>query len=216
MNMTTCPALFTSNLPSCAENQGGGDCIVERCGYARKILESIHLIGLGARIGLASHLTGLEKKTLKRIYRQLMGRSSPSGQLPFSDTWFLENEQRLFHATLVWQLHRRLCRPDCSPARLLIDIFEVYTQLVQEPVLNLARTSFAIQLFTTGLWSEHQCSFCGMAFPAPADSKQTICPACQLYHRHRCSHCHAPLVAQSRGRRRTACGHCGNSLTNSD
>ena len=24
-----------------------------------------------------------------------------------------------------------------------------------------------------GLWNEHQCVFCGMAFPAPADSNQT-------------------------------------------
>jgi len=212
MNTTICPALLTSGPLPCPGSRDGGGCIVERCDYARKILESIHLIRLGARVGLVGQLTGLEKKTLKRIYRQLMGRPSPSGQLPFSDTWFLENDQRLFHANLVWYLHRCLNRRGGNPARLLIDIFEVYTHLAQESMLDLTRTAFAIRLFTTGLWNEHQCSFCGMAFPAPADSNQTTCPSCQLYHRHRCPHCHTPFVPQSRGRRRGTCGHCGTAL----
>jgi len=212
MNTTVCPALFTSSPLPCPGSRGGGGCIVERCDYARKILESIHLIRLGARVGLAGQLTGLEKKTLKRIYRQLTERPSPCGQLPFSDTWFLKNDRRLFHVNLIWYLHQRLVRPDASPARRLIGIFEVYIQLAQAPMLDLTRTAFAIQLFTTGLWTEHWCSFCETCFPAPVESNQTTCPGCRLYFRHRCQHCGSPLSPKSRGIRRKRCPQCSGAL----
>ena len=212
MNTTVCPALFTSSHLPCPGSRDGGGCIVERCGYARKILESIHLIRLGARVGLVGQLTGLEKKTLKRIYRQLTERPSPCGQLPFSDTWFLKNDRRLFHVNLIWYLHQRLVRPGASPAHRLIDIFEVYTQLAQAPMLDLTRTAFAIQLFTTGLWTEHRCSFCETPFPAPVDSNQTTCPGCRLYFRHRCRHCNTALSPKSRGIRRKRCPQCGSVL----
>ena len=212
MNRTYCPALFDLNLMPCPGNRCGDACPVERCDYARKIQESIHLIRLGARVGLAGQLTGLEKKTLKRLYRELIGRPSPSGQLPYSDTWLLENDRYQFHANLIWYLHRRMNCRACSPARILIDVFEVYTQMAREPRLNLTRTAFVIQLFSTGLWNEHRCSLCRTAFPAPVDSNPTACPACRLYYRHRCHRCNAPLSPKSRGVRRKRCIHCGEEL----
>ncbi len=212
MNEKYCPAQFESNLGSCPGSRGEDGCPVERCDYARKILESIHLIKLSARVGLAGQLTGLEKKTLKRLYRQLMGQPSPSGQLPYSDTWLLENDRHQFHANLIWNLHQRLKCPDYSPARILIDVFEVYIQMAREPRLNLTRTAFVIQLFTTGLWNEHRCSLCGTAFPAPVDSNQTSCPGCRLYCRYRCHQCNAPLLPKPRGVRRKRCNHCGGAL----
>lgn len=212
MNTTHCAALFDSNLRTCPGSRCGNACPVERCDYARKIQESIHLIRLGARVGLAGQLTGLEKKTLKRLYRQLIGRPSPSGQLPYSDTRLLENDRLQFHANLIWYLHRRLTRPDGTPARLLIDVFEVYTQMARAPMLDLNRTAFAVQLFTTGLWTEHHCSFCETPFPAPVESSQTTCPGCRLYFRYRCKHCGTALTPKSRGIRRKRCPQCGGSL----
>ncbi|MCP4287200.1 MAG: hypothetical protein GY792_22610 [Gammaproteobacteria bacterium] len=212
MNRTHCATSLHSNLMPCPGNRSGDTCPVERCDYARKILESIHLIRLGARVGLAGQLTGLEKKTLKRLYRELMGRPSPSGQLPYSDTWLLENDRYQFHANLIWYLHRRLNRPECSPARILIDVFEVYIQMAREPRLDLTRTAFVIQLFTTGLWNKHRCSLCQTAFPAPVDSNQTRCPGCRLYFRHRCQHCGTALSPKSRGVRRKRCPQCGVGL----
>ncbi len=212
MTRTHCPALLDPNLRPCPGIRCGDACLVERCDYARKILESIHLIRLGARAGLAGQLTGLEKKTLKRLYRELMGKPSPSGQLPYSDTWLLENERYQFHANLIWNLYQRLKRPDYSAARILIDVFEVYTQMAREPRLNLNRAAFVLQLFSTGLWNEHHCSLCKTAFPAPMDSNQTSCPGCRLYYRHRCHRCNTPLSPKSRGVRRKRCPQCGGAL----
>ena len=212
MNRRLCPAPFDSNLMPCPGSRCDDTCPVERCDYARKILESIHLIRLGARIGLAGQQTGLEKKTLKRLYRELIGSPSPSGQLPYSDTWLLENDRYQFHANLIWYLYGRQNRPDSRPARVLIDVFELYTQMTGEPRLNLTRTAFVLQLFNIGLWNEHRCCLCDTAFPAPVDSNQTICPGCRLYHRYRCHRCNMPLSPKSRGVRRKRCEHCGTAL----
>ncbi|MCP5445365.1 MAG: hypothetical protein H6968_20250 [Chromatiaceae bacterium] len=212
MKRRHCAALFNLNLMPCPGSRCGDACPVERCNYARKIQESIHLIRLGARVGLAGQLTGLEKKTLKRLYRELTGRPSPSGQLPYSDTWLLENDRYQFHVNLIWYLHRRMNRPACSPARILIDVFELYTQMTREPRLDLTRAAFILRLFNTGLWNEHRCCLCGAAFPAPVDSNQTFCPGCRLYHRYRCHHCNMPLSPKSRGVRRKRCRHCGTAL----
>ncbi|MCB1753516.1 MAG: hypothetical protein KDI74_17525 [Gammaproteobacteria bacterium] len=212
MNRTHHSAFIDLNLVPCLGNRCCDACPVERCDYARKIRESIHLIRLGARVGLAGQLTGLEKKTLKRLYRELIGRPSPSGQLPYSDTWLLENDRYQFHANLIWYLHRRMNCRACSPARILIDVFELYTQMTREPRLDLTRTAFVLRLFTTGLWTEHRCCLCGTAFPAPVDSNQTTCPGCRLYHRHRCHRCNTPLSPKSRGVRCKRCSRCGGAL----
>ena len=212
MNTARCPALFDSGLSPCPGNGSNNVCPVERCRYARKIQESIQLIRLGARVGLAGQLTGLEKKTLKRLYRQLIGQPSPSGQLPYSDTWLLGNDRLQFHANLIWNLHRRLNYPERSPARILIDVFEVYQQMTREPRLNLTRTAFVLQMFNSGLWSEHRCLLCRTAFPAPVDSNQNTCPGCRLYFKHRCHRCNAPLMPKTRGVKRKTCSHCGGAL----
>lgn len=208
MNTTHCTAY---GMP-CLGGDSGMDCPVERCDYARKILESMHLFRLGARVGLAEQLTGLEKKTLKRLYRQLMGKPSPPGQQPFSDTWLLENVRYQFHANLIWNLYHRLKQPEYSPARILIAIYEVYIQMAGEPRLNLTRVAFVVQLFATGLWNEHRCDLCETVYPSPADSSQSICPGCRLYFRQRCRRCKATLSPKSKGVRRKRCNHCSAVL----
>ena len=212
MITTHCTARFNSNLMHCPGSEGNRDCPVDLCDYARKILESIHLIRLGARVGLVGQLTGMEKKTLKRLYRQLNGKPSPSGQLPYSDTWLLENDRYQFHANLIWNLFHRLKNSEHSAARILIDVFEVYIQMAREPRLNLTRTAFVLRLFITGLWNEHRCSFCETIFPVPVDGNQITCPGCRLYFRHRCQHCSTALSPKSRGARRKRCLHCGGAL----
>ena len=189
-------------------NEGSADQLT----HVRKTLEAAHLIRLGARASLAGQLTGLGKKTLKRLHREITGKPSPPGQLPFSDSWFLEHHRRMFHVTLIWHLYKRMNRPACSPARVYIDTFETYTLLVRDPLLNLTRAAFAIQLFTTGAWVEHQCTSCGITFPAPLEHTQTICASCQEYQLYRCRWCDAYLAPKHRGVKREVCLHCGGAL----
>jgi flagellar transcriptional activator FlhC len=212
MNAFAYTALSLPTPPLCAERADLGDCGVELCGYATKISESTHLIRLGARARLVSQLTGLEKTTVKRLYHQLCGQPSPAGQMPFSDTWYRDNDLRMLHATLVWRLHRRLTRTRRGAARVLIDLFEAYTQLKPEPLLDITRTAFVPHLVTIGTWHERLCEFCKMHNLSPVESNSIACRGCRLYYRYRCHQCCSPLVPQSRGRRRTICSHYSSAL----
>jgi hypothetical protein len=122
------------------------------------------------------------------------------------------NDLRMLHATLIWHLHQRLSRIIRGAARALIDLFEAYSQLARKPLLDLTRTMFVPHLVTMDTWYERLCKFCGMTHLAPVDNNSIACPGCRFYHRHRCLHCHSPLVPQSRGCRRATCGHCGSKL----
>ena len=177
--------------------------------YASKITEAAHLIQLGARAGLVWRLTGLEKKLVKRLYRQITGHPSPPGQTPFTDTWYRDDDLRMLQATLVWHLHRRLQRTDCTSAHLLSDVFEAYRQLVPAPLLDITRAFFVLELVATGAWDKYQCAFCGMTYLSPVPRESTACPGCRLYFRYRCRQCGCRLGSKSKGRRRVACCHCG-------
>ncbi|MCB1763780.1 MAG: hypothetical protein KDI27_11670 [Gammaproteobacteria bacterium] len=181
--------------------------------YASKITEAAHLIRLGARAGLVWRLTGLEKKLVKRLYRQITGHPSPPGQTPFTDTWYRDDDLRMLQATLVWHLHRRLQRTDCTSAHLLSDVFEAYRQLVPAPLLDITRAFFVLELVATGAWDKYQCVFCGMTYLSPVPRESTACPGCCLYFWHRCRQCGSRLGSKSKGRRRVTCCHCGCALT---
>lgn len=174
--------------------------------------EATQLIQLGARAGLVCQLTGLEKAVANRLYRQLNGKPSPSGLMPFTDAWYLKNNRRMLQAGLVWHLHRRLAGSGRSAARILIDIFECYTQRVEDPLLDLTRAFTVTRLAAMEIWREHQCEYCGTTYPAPAEISRAVCPGCRIYHRFRCHRCHFPLAPKKGGRPRANCDHCRSSL----
>ncbi|MCP4409798.1 MAG: hypothetical protein GY807_19050 [Gammaproteobacteria bacterium] len=145
--------------------------------------ETIQLVQLGARANLVCQLTGLEKTIVKRLYRQLHGHPSPPGQMPYTDTWYLENPSRMLQAALVWRLYRRLKESERSAARVLIAVFESYTYMVIEPLLNFTRVAFVPHLITMKLWSERRCESCGTAYVSPVDESLETCPGCRRYYR---------------------------------
>ena len=78
---------------------------------ATRLNEAIRLVELGAPAGLVCQLTGIEKKSARRPYQEVHGRSSPAGQAAFTDTWYLESHRRMLDASVVWRLHQRLAEP---------------------------------------------------------------------------------------------------------
>ena len=105
-------------------------------------LEAVRLTQLRARAGLVCGLTGIDKVTANRLYRQLHGRPSPAGQAPITDTWFLKSDQRLLHAALVWRFHQALSATRTSAARRLIGVHEPYRVAIQVPLLNITQVAF--------------------------------------------------------------------------
>ena len=186
-------------------------CAVDLYLQARASREAIRLTRLGARAGLVARLTGLERTVANRLYRQLHGKPSPPGQLPFADTWYLKCDQRMAQATLVWQLSRRFAQSPATPARRLTDVYECYLWLVAEPLLDIMRVAFVPNLVTVQEWEERTCGQCGQVYVTPRGSVGNTCWDCRLYLRHRCRHCGAPLTVRTTGRHREVCSACQRS-----
>jgi hypothetical protein len=110
-------AYRAENRDESADRSAARACGADLCLQTRAAQEAIRLTQLGARAGLVSQLTRLEKAVANRLYRQLHGRPSPPGQLPFSDSWYLKQNRRMAQATLVWQLSQRLVQSQTTPAR---------------------------------------------------------------------------------------------------
>ncbi len=183
-------------------------CKVAFCSQTAAAQEAIRLTRLGARAGLVSQLTRLEKAVANRLYRQLHGRSSPPGQLPFTDSWYLKQDRRMLQATVVWQLSQRFTRWDRTPAQRLIDVYECYRWLVPKPLLDITRVAFVPHLVAMQDWQAQTCVLCETRYLVPTGSLGATCWGCRLYHRHRCRHCSAPLTVRPKGRRREVCSAC--------
>ncbi|MBK9130027.1 MAG: hypothetical protein IPM20_00080 [Gammaproteobacteria bacterium] len=211
INLNLCSLLHIAPHFPCANSHRYPNCEVDLCQHVVQIKEAIHLVRLGARAGLVCQLTGLDKAPTNRLYRQMLGTTSPPGQMPFSDTWYRENDLRMLQATFIWRLYRKLENSGRSPARVLIDVYEVYTGLVREPLLDFTRAVFATRLIAMDLWEERTCNSCSHHFLDPVDSRRNTCPGCRLYLRYRCHQCGSPLTPQTKGRRRTQCNRCANA-----
>jgi len=193
---------------------------VEVVNHTKNSLEAIRLIQLGARAPLVNRLTGLEKAVVNRLYRQLMGRHSPPGQMPFSGTWYLQKNMRMLHVNVVWRLYQHFLQWKRSAARLLIDVYESYLNFVRVPVLDLTRTFLVSRLVAVQEWYEQVCDDCAMAYIAPMGGRRGICPVCRgicpvcsHYFNYRCRDCGAALHNHPRGRHRTFCAQCHKNHT---
>ena len=172
-------------------------------------LEAIRLIELGARAGLVHQVTGMDQTNANRLYREIHRRPSPAGQAPFTDTWYLRSEYRMLHAALVWKLYQRIGQSENRPAKRLIEVYETYLFLVQEPQLDITHVAFVPDLIRCQLWIERDCTCCHTPFPIPRDSTRVLCPGCRLTQSFRCSACGAARSGYRKGRRKTACPVCG-------
>jgi len=170
--------------------------------------DATRLIELGARVGLVVQLTGLEKTTVLRLFREVNSTPPNAGQSPYTDTWYRQDDVRMLHATIVWRLHKRFKRLALSDAELVIKTFEAYRLMVEHPQLDLTHTAFVPQLVATDTWHERVCTDCGASFLAPNDAQHDICPGCRIYYSYRCGQCGSKLP-KTRGRRRMTCSHCG-------
>jgi hypothetical protein len=176
---------------------------------AASTLEAIRLIELGARAGMVHQLTGMDKTNANRLYRQIHQRPSPAGQAPFTDTWYLKSEYRLLHAALIWKLFQRFGQSEDRPAGILIEVYETYRFLVQEPLLDITHVAFVPHLIRMQHWTERDCSSCHTPFTMPPDSNRVLCPGCRLHQSFRCTACGAPRRGYRKGRRKTTCPACG-------
>lgn len=178
---------------------------------ALNTIDAVDLIHLGARVPLTCKLTGLERSTARRLYRQIRGFHAPAGQAPFTDAWYLKNDLRMIHAAIIWRLHQAFQNSDKSPARILIDLYDSYTNLVPEVLLDITRAAFVPTLVVLNVWFEHRCDDCALTFIGPVHGIRKSCPACNLYHRYRCKLCGTAITRHASGRYRESCEACARN-----
>ncbi|MBT2988844.1 MAG: flagellar transcriptional regulator FlhC [Candidatus Thiodiazotropha sp. (ex Ctena orbiculata)] len=181
---------------------------IEFVNQARNALDAVRLIQLGARAALVCQLTGLTKKAVTSLYPLLIDKQSRPGQAPFTDTWYLKSNQRMLHANVVWRLYQHLEEIGHSAARVLIHVYETYTQIMGAPLLTLSRAFFVPRLVAINEWYEQTCDHCGIAYIGPLGNDGSTCPACAEYFRYRCRCCGAPLEYLSSGRWKGICCGC--------
>lgn len=182
---------------------------IEILSRARRSFEAVHLIRLGARAKLVCQLTGLGKKTVSDLYLRLTGLAPLPGQMPFTDSWYLSTNLRMLHANVVWQLYQHFNSIDHTGPGLVIQVYQTYLQITQEPILTLTRAYFVPRLISIHAWYEQSCKHCGLRYIGPPSSKNlSICPACVEYFKHRCQSCGAVIENRPLGRRKTRCTPC--------
>jgi hypothetical protein len=138
----------------------------------------------------------------------LTGRSSPCGQTPYSDTWYLKDKHRLLQVAVVWRLYQQLIGKGSMMAQSMIHLYEVYRVIVIEPLLDLTRIFLIPQLVGMGVWQERRCQTCKTLYLAPVVSRGSTCPGCELYYRYRCRQCGAALEVNPKGRYPKTCPAC--------
>jgi hypothetical protein len=202
------PASAPAPGAPCADRAWEARCAVDLCARTAASCEAIRLTQLGARAGLVAHLTGLAKAAANRLYRQIHGRSSPSGLLPFTDAWYLKDERRLLQTSIVWHLSSRLARLDLSPAGRLLEVHAAYRWFVPEPLLDITRVAFVPQLVAMLDWQEQTCRTCVIRYLVPSGSLGALCFGCRRFAQQRCRACGAPLPRQPLGRTLELCARC--------
>lgn len=169
---------------------------------------ALRLTELGARAGLVSHLTGLEKSAANRLYREVHGRPSPPGQTPFTDSWYLSDPRRMLHAAIVWRLYRKLERRGHNRGRVLIAVYETYAAMVGEPLLDVTRAAFVPQLLAMKLWQARECVGCRTLYLTRVFGESALCPGCDHYYRHHCRDCGEALTVRPHGKSQPRCDRC--------
>lgn len=175
---------------------------------SKDTLDAARLVQLGARTALVSQLTGLSRKVVSQLHLPLTGLPSPAGQVPFTDTWYLRNNQRLLHANVVWKLFQGFENVDRSSASVLAHVYRTYLDIMGEPVLSLSRAYFTPRLVTINAWYEQTCDHCSLSYIGPLGNQGSICPACIEYFSYRCRNCGSTIKSHANGRRKATCNGC--------
>ena len=157
---------------------------------------AVDLIERGLRISIVSHLTGLHPKTLRALYRELQGRSPPSGPLP-SAAAILTTRTAQAMASLFALCYRTVGGTgifDQLELQALLTAYELYRELVEallseisprNPLDINAAWVLARDLHTGAVYFR-ECSHCAVQFLCALESlSPPDCPICALRRRER-------------------------------
>ena len=151
---------------------------------SRQIAHAVSLIQLGARLQVLESETNLSYERLLRLYKEVAGKSSPKGQLPYSTDWFLTWQPNI-HASLFANIFVYLSKT--SPQEdidVLIKAYGLYTEQIKElamdPKLSVTRAWLLTKFLVNNMLVMTRCTDCGGMFISEPyeNSRHFVCGLC--------------------------------------
>lgn len=151
---------------------------------SRQIERAVSLIQLGARLQVLESETNLSYERLLRLYKEVAGKSSPKGQLPYSTDWFLTWQPNV-HASLFANIFIYLSKT--SPEEdidVLIKAYGLYTEQISalgmDLKLSVTRAWLLTKFLENNMLVMTCCTDCsGMFISEPYEnSKHFVCGLC--------------------------------------
>jgi len=104
---------------------------------SRQIERAAMLIRMGARMQVLESETTLSYERLIRLYKEIVGKSPPKGQLPFSTDWFLTWQENV-HSSLFLNIHTYLQKGAAlDSAQCLGKAYQLYREQIEGAGLDL-------------------------------------------------------------------------------
>ncbi len=126
---------------------------------------AIELINFGARMQVLESETGLSRRKLLKLYKELKGTSPSKGMLPFSAEWYMSWEQNI-HSSIFYNIYCFIKRSVAGrPVELMLKAYRIYlaqclADMEEKPVLELTRAWTLLRFIDNGLIKQVECSEC--------------------------------------------------------
>ena len=137
---------------------------VQQVGFAVKLIE------MGARLPVLEAEVDLNRHSLVKLYREVMGKSPPTGMLPYSEDWFLRKRNNLQAAEFL-SIYRSLSESEYGPrtkVERFITSFLRYKEQVSRrgdtPLLDATRAWTLLRFVRSRVLKAVHCRKCSSNF----------------------------------------------------
>jgi hypothetical protein len=149
---------------------------------------AIALLRRGARVSIVHHETGVPREKLRRLHREIHGRSAPSGQIPMVGGATIQTRAQQVYAGLFAALYVRYSELDTTrqiDIQAVIAAHDLYLSLVpQAPRLDVSAAWAIARDLRVGSAELRTCGVCEVRYLVSSASRLApTCPFCALYAR---------------------------------
>lgn len=152
-------------------------------------LLAMELIERGARAPIVKSMSPLDRTAIGKLYKEVTGKTSPTGPLPSDPTWFTQTSvpMRLIESSMFIGLYISIKKrsKDANEAQLLIQVYDEYIRHCvtqdKEPRLNINRCWSLVQLYKMGELEMIPCTCCNIGIVQPTYTlrRDFVCCICK-------------------------------------
>jgi len=159
---------------------------------------AIALLRRKARVSIVHHETGVPREKLRRLHREIHGRSAASGQIPMVGGATIQTRAQQVYAGLFAALYVRYSERDTTrqiDIQAVIAAHDLYLSLVpQAPRLDFSAAWAIARDLRVGSAELRTCGVCEVSYLVSSASRLApTCPFCAIYARRGGRH-ETPLV----------------------